>query len=555
MTRPQPSRLMTVRQHEVRAGLDGAANSRELPVEGGSRGIVAISPRAVLARRSLVGAALLGVLADPLLRNEPWGLGLGVWVAALAVVIAVTARHAERRLSFESQGWLAVAVLMAAALAWRDSALVLVFDVFAMLAALVLLAMSMNGVPVASLAVARVRDLVRAAFGTGLDVAFGAIPMVLNDAQLNVGRHTASHSNARRTVRAVVIALPIFVVFTFLLTRADPVFGSFFTFPEFAIDELLSHVVIAGFFAWVVAGWMRRSFLATPTADRGELPLPFSLGSTDIAFALGGLLVLFGAFVLVQVGWLFGGEALVVRTTGLTYAEYARRGFFELAFVAGLLLPLLLAAQALIPSDEDETHRLFRRLALPLVVLLGAIMFSAFARMKLYVDYYGISADRLYATAFMSWLAIVFEWFALTVLRSRPRLFAAGVVASGFAVLLMLNVMNPDALVARSNLARGEGGRTGAAGSDVRYVASLGGDAVPYLVESLLAADSAIDAADRCNAAHALLTRWSGDQAARRTRAWTQWNLGRARAMDAVAARRPELSALACAPTSGAASR
>ena len=47
-------------------------------------GVAIPSPRARAARRILVGAALLGVLADPLLRNEPWGLGLLAWMAALA---------------------------------------------------------------------------------------------------------------------------------------------------------------------------------------------------------------------------------------------------------------------------------------------------------------------------------------------------------------------------------------------------------------------------------------------------------------------------------------
>ena len=262
---------------------------------------------------------------------------------------------------------------------------------------------------------------------------------------------------------------------------------------------------MAGFFAWVVAGWLRRSLLA-PSGATGTpaTPLPFTLGATDVTLALGALNVLFAAFVVAQIGWLFGGEALVLRTTGLSYAEYARRGFFELTWVAGLLLPVLLGAQALIPASDARTLRFYRRLAVPLVVLLGAIMFSAGARMRLYVQYYGISTDRLYASAFMIWLAVVFVWLALTVLRSRPRTFATGLVVSGFAVLFTLNVLNPDALVARANLARGDAGRSGAAGSDLRYVASLGGDAVPMLVSALTAPAVAADSTasgDRCAAA------------------------------------------------------
>jgi len=512
------------------------------------------SPRAVVARRVLRGAVLLGILADPLLRNEPWGLGLLVWMAAFAALAVGLARQGGRPFSRESGVWLGVAVLFAAGLSWRDAGMLHAFDVLAMLAALVLLAMSIAARPVPGLAPARVRDLIRAAFGTGLDVATGVVPLAIRDAELHTALRPSSDGRVRRVGRALLITAPILLVFTLLLTRADPVFGSFFTFPDVEVDVLLSHVVIAGFFAWVTAGWLRRSLLAHSgvggEAGTPAAPFPLTLGATDVAIALGALNLLFSAFVIVQIGWLFGGEALVLRTTGLSYAEYARRGFFELTVVAGLLLPVLLAAQALIPDSDFRTLRIFRRLAAPLVLLLGAMMLSAGARMRLYVEYYGISVDRLYATAFMLWLATVFVWLAVTVLRSRPRAFATGLVVSGFAVLFTLNVLNPDALVARANLARGESVvRTGAAGADLRYVARLGGDAVPVLVSALTAPNVDVDAApaaERCAAANILLERWTGERRARMARSWTQWNLARFRAARAVRAHEAELRQLAC---------
>ena len=511
------------------------------------------SPRARVARRALLAAIALGILADPLLRNEPWGLGLLVWIIAFAAIATLLLRHGSRARSPESSIWLAVAVLFAAGLSWRDSEVLLVFDVLAMLTALALLALSLNAIPVPGLATARVRDLIRAGLGTGFDVATGVIPLLMSDAELQTTLRPSPDGSVRRIGRALLITVPILLVFTLLLAQADPVFGSFFRFLDVDLDVALSHVVIAGFFAWVVAGWLRRSLLARPGSPGSPaIPVTLTLGATDVTLALGGLNLLFAVFVAVQIGWLFGGEGLVLRTTGLSYAEYARRGFFELTGVAALLLPVLLGAQALIPASDSRTLRLYRRLAVPLLVLLGAIMVSAGARMSLYIQYYGISTDRLYATAFMIWLAIVFVWLALTVLRSRPRSFATGLVVSGFVVLFILNVLNPDGLVARANLARGEPGRTGAAGPDLPYVASLGGDAVPVLVSALTGPSIAVDTAaagDRCAAAAILLDRWTGEKAARTARYWTQWNLARSRAMGAVRAQEALLRQLACPKT------
>ncbi len=537
------------------AGSAAAHTSNASSAQPGKPELATPSPRAGVARRALTAAVLLGVLADPLLRNGPWGLGLLVWMAALAVAVLVLSGQNGRRLSSESAVWLGAAVLFAAGLSWHDADLLTFFDVLAMLTALTLLAMSLDAVPVPGLSAARVRDLIDAAFGTGLDVARGLLPLVARDAELHAAVRPSTDGKAKRIGRAVLITAPIVVIFTLLLANADPIFGSFFTLPDIRVDVLLSHVVIAGFFAWVVAGWLRRSFLAPAGAARTPATtLAFTLGTTDVAVALGALNVLFASFVVVQIGWLFGGEALVRRTTGLSYAQYARHGFFELMWVAGLLLPMLLGAQALIPDSERRTRRIYRRLAMPLVALLGAIMLSAGARMHLYVHYYGISTDRLYASAVMVWLAIVFVWFALTVLRSRPRTFAAGLVISGFAVLLTLNVLNPDALVARANLARDAAGEIGTAGADYRYVASLGGDAIPAVVSALTVAragagspaDSAAHA-DRCAAARIVLDRWTGEKRARAGESWTQWNAARSRATEAVRAHESGLRQLACA--------
>jgi len=68
--------------------------------------------------------------------------------------------------------------------------------------------------------------------------------------------------------------------------------------------------------------------------------------------------LLFLGFILVQVRHLFGNADLVRLTPGLTYAEYARHGFFQLVVVVAIALPMLLvdALPDLPPAMRSEVE-------------------------------------------------------------------------------------------------------------------------------------------------------------------------------------------------------
>jgi len=156
--------------------------------------------------------------------------------------------------------------------------------------------------------------------------------------------------------------------------------------------------------------------------------------------------------------------------------------------------------------------------------------------MRLYQAEYGLSEQRLYPTAFMVWLAVVFIWFCLTVLRGHRERFAFGAMLAGFLLVAALHALAPDALIARTNLARARAGHI----FDAPYAAKLSADAVPELVAGL----PALNPQDRCTLAAGLLDRWSPPE----NPDWRSWSISRSQAWQAVRVNAPILRA-ACAET------
>jgi hypothetical protein len=193
--------------------------------------------------------------------------------------------------------------------------------------------------------------------------------------------------------------------------------------------------------------------------------------------ALGVLDLLFAAFVIVQVAVLFGGRSHVLDTAGLTYAQYARQGFFQLVAVAVLTLGVV-AASIRWARTEHRADRLVLKVLLGvLCVLTLIVLLSALRRLTLYESAFGFTRLRISVQATILWLGGIFLLVMLAGAMWRGRwLTRAAVVFTGIA-LLVFSLLDPDALIASKNVERFE--RTGQI--DLSYLSVLSPDAVPAL--------------------------------------------------------------------------
>lgn len=430
-----------------------------------------MSSRTRLALGLLGSALFLGLLGDELLRATPVGLNLFLWIAAVVAVLLALSRWQRAPLTGRRRWMLPVLVLFAGLIVWRDSPWLVSLDIFAIVVALAL----------GSLRTPRpVHQAGLVDYAVGLGYASAAVSgrtasLMQKDIDWQELPKGEQAKQAVAVGRGLILAAPLLLLFGALFVAADSVFQDYVSGAVPNPRELLTHVLLVAVLGWVSAGFLRE-YIFKPNPVELEVE-PKSLGGTELTVVLALLDLLFLAFVLVQLRYLFGGQTVVEARTSLTYAEYARHGFFELVAVTALVLPLLLVADWMRRRDRGRQDVLFRLLSGALIVLLFVVMASALQRMRLYQREYGLTELRLYVTGVMIWLAVVFVWAAATVLRGRRQLFAVGALVSGFAAIFAVNVVNPDALIARTNLDRPK--------LDLPYLMNLSDDATPELVQAL----------------------------------------------------------------------
>ncbi len=492
-----------------------------------------LSTRQILA---VVGGGLVaGVLADLLLREIPWGVNIAIWTGAFLIIGAVTLLRSRVRLHGRCF-WLLLPILFfAGAFAWRASPTLAILNGLGLFLSIALAVMRpLSGRFHLAGTVEYTVGIIR----IWLQTVVGFSNLLTRDLQWQQIPKGSLLGNGQAIARGLFLALPLLILFGGLLVAADASF-------ERIIDDLLrwdfTEILIHG--AWIslftaIAGGLLRKLLIEEdsSASQAEHNSALTIGIVETIVILGALNLLFLSFILAQFSYFFGGTDLGAAAHGLSQAEYARRGFFELVTVALLVLPLLLILHWLLLRKKPSDEQIFRALAGGLVLLLFVIMASALHRMYLYQSAFGLTELRLYTTAFMVWLAVVFIWFMATVLDGKRERFAFGALGSALVWIVLLNILNPDASIARLNLARAAAGES----FDPLYVTSLSADAIPALLEGL----PALHEEDRRFAAATIIARWSPAA----PRDWRSWNWGMSQATESVTHNVTALKGMAAQP-------
>jgi hypothetical protein len=449
---------------------------------------------AVMAKRRRRGPRLS--TADRIARAG-WG------VSALALLSVLAFRNAWWLVTFCVLGALGCAAL---AVTGGRSIRAILFSLFAAPVA------SLRGLPWLVHSAADARSTLAAARDTGRGAE--------NVAEASAGDDDADDTpkGSGRLVWSVVVTVGLLLIFGALFASADAAFAT-------VLDKLVPTVNGGTIFAWlfllVVGGLATLGgvYLVSAPPDLATMHTAgrARFRRTEWVLPIGALVVLFAGFVAVQVTVLFGGRDHVLKTAGLTSAEYARSGFWQLITVTLLTLVVVAIAARWVRRADRTDRILVRALLGALAALTLVVVASALSRMYAYQEAYSFTGERIFVMAFELLLGGVFLMVLIAGITLRGDWIPRAIVASLVGMLLGLAVLNPEAYAAERNVQRyRETGRI-----DLYYLAALSADATPAL--------SALPFEER-RCALSKITKKLADPDP-----WYGWNLARDRAREVLA--------------------
>jgi hypothetical protein len=490
-----------------------------------------------LARRLLLIALLIGILAEMALDGPAWGVNVPILVAAVLGAGWLVRRRG--RAPDPIDAWLPVtAIVLAGFVAIRADGFIALLDTLG--------AATFTG---ASLAAFSGIAVTRRSASTVLALAAWALEAVLAGAgrALRTARPAPTDQPRRAPSwaggvgRGLILAVPLVLIFVVLFASADPIFRrGIDTLLGFEIDlgTLPGRLLFVLAMTWLAGGLLSIAARGLPPMELASLgaaartaPLVRErvLGLTEALIVLGAVVLVFGLFVALQLAYLFGGLDTLA-AAGMTYADYARRGYFELVAAAGL------SGGTLVALDYHVVRRPrgYQGLSVLVVGLTLVVLASAALRLQLYQDAYGWTELRLYVAVSIAAMAVTLATLTAFLASDRVRWIGHAMAVIGVVSLVALNLIAPAAFVAERNVQRvidealvpADGFR----GLDLGYLEVLPDDAVPALVAALPQLHDP-DAAELYRLLSARKGALATDQGLQSS--WA-WNLGRERARAAL---------------------
>ena len=292
-----------------------------------------------------------------------------------------------------------------------------------------------------------------------------------------------SSPRSRAIIKGALLSLPLVVVLIALLGNADPVI-------RWSTDRLAewlpnwSFLPRIIFFAFLLALTLGANSLGVRQLVANFPRLPAlgarpTVGLTEQRIMLWSAAVVLWLFVALQGSYFIHAPPAAIGT-GVTFADFARRGFGELSFAATLVGALIIVLEYARPADATEPHRLvLRRLELALVIALELVLLSAFRRVVLYEQAYGFTEARILAQAYMVVMALSLAALALEIMKGKISIaFGRRVAEFALGALTVLVFWNYEAWIVNRNVDRAA--TTGK--FDAYYATRLSQDAIPTLV-------------------------------------------------------------------------
>ena len=280
----------------------------------------------------------------------------------------------------------------------------------------------------------------------------------------------------KRACIAAALGIAVSSVLIILLSNADMVFS--LKSKEFTrwITDIFDAKTLGKIILGVLAGLYIFGILYRAHTNKSEAHIEGAAKSGDLIIintVMGFALAVYTLFVIIQFKYLFAGATL---PEGLSYTEYARKGFFELLALTGVNIAGIYVVTMFTKGASGKWKKLSVIFCHYLCAVTCVLLASSFYRMLLYTGSDGLTRLRLFVLGFLIFEAIGLIFTFIYIATPRFNIVMVYTIIA-ISYYCLLNVLPTDYFIAKNQVDKFLAGER----DDLTYVFTLSSDAAPAM--------------------------------------------------------------------------
>ena len=179
-----------------------------------------------------------------------------------------------------------------------------------------------------------------------------------------------------------------------------------------------------------------------------------ALGNLVFYTAAAPILILYVMFFVSQASY-FLSAFMGKLPEEFSYAEYARKGFFELCWIVVINLGIMMIMNLHSKNSGKEKTGVLKAYNIIFCIFTLILIATAVSKMVMYIDAYGLTVLRVYTTWFMLLCAFIF--LVIFIKQFRPGMHMSKWISVGFTLMFaVLCFSRAEALIVKYNHAMGK---------------------------------------------------------------------------------------------------
>ena len=303
--------------------------------------------------------------------------------------------------------------------------------------------------------------------------AFSDLPAIIKSF---FSRGEKKSKNTIAVLVGIACALPALAIIVPLLARSDDAFAALLNklVSNFA-EEITKIIFGLAVSIFIIGGVFSLKYNKKESNFKS---INFSISKVTFATFLSILSFVYVVYLITQLAYFFSAfSSILPAGYKFTYAQYARRGFFELCAIAAINFAIIFATVVLTEKSEEKIPLAVKIPGALTVIFTLIIIFTALSKMVMYMGAYALTVSRVCACAFIIWLLVLFIGVFIRLFVKKLDILKTALTLA-LVIISVLGISNINLQIAKYNYnSYVDSGKE----IDVEYISNLEDEGIPYL--------------------------------------------------------------------------